>query len=92
MANILRILFFFRSIFLNIIFIFYLQGLDTIHNSFLTVHGHLTSKNCLVDDRWVVKIGDFGLKELRSKEMRNKEGSEFFKMQKETFTLKRHSS
>ena len=29
-------------------------------------HGFLTSKNCLVDDRWGVKVGDFGLAILRS--------------------------
>ena len=26
----------------------------------LRVHGHLTSGNCMVSDRWQVKLGDFG--------------------------------
>ncbi|KAK0415356.1 hypothetical protein QR680_011905 [Steinernema hermaphroditum] len=42
-----------------------LQGLNYIHNSFLEYHGHLTSSNCLVDDRWQVKLSDYGLEGLR---------------------------
>ncbi|KAK0415364.1 hypothetical protein QR680_011906 [Steinernema hermaphroditum] len=42
-----------------------LQGLNYIHNSFLEHHGHLTSSNCLVDDRWQVKLSDYGLEGLR---------------------------
>ncbi|EYC29770.1 hypothetical protein Y032_0005g2254 [Ancylostoma ceylanicum] len=36
-------------------------GLHYIHNSFLVKHGHLTSSCCLVDERWQVKITDYGL-------------------------------
>lgn len=36
------------------------SGLNFIHNSMLHVHGHLNTSNCLVDDRWAVKISDFG--------------------------------
>ena len=42
-----------------------LQGLDFIHNSFLGAHGNLTSATCLVDERWQVKLTDFGLGTLR---------------------------
>ena len=32
-----------------------------LHNSpNLPFHGHLTSHNCLVDSRWVLKITDYG--------------------------------
>ena len=41
-----------------------LQGLNFIHASILHVHGHLNSSNCLVDDRWAVKISDFGTSSL----------------------------
>ncbi|KAI6211232.1 Guanylate cyclase [Aphelenchoides besseyi] len=37
------------------------NGLNFIHNSMLHVHGHLNSSNCMVDDRWAVKISDFGI-------------------------------
>lgn len=32
-----------------------------LHESPLKFHGHLCTSNCLIDSRWVVKIGDFGL-------------------------------
>lgn len=36
-----------------------------LHDSPLKSHGKLKSSNCLVDSRWVVKITDFGLHELK---------------------------
>ena len=41
------------------------RAMCEIHNSPLNYHGHLTSKNCLVNSRWMVQIGDFGLTEFR---------------------------
>ena len=32
-----------------------------LHSSSITSHGRLTSSNCLVDSRFMVKITDFGL-------------------------------
>lgn len=32
-----------------------------LHLSFVKVHGLLTSHNCVVDARWVLKITDYGL-------------------------------
>ncbi|XP_069138708.1 atrial natriuretic peptide receptor 1-like [Argopecten irradians] len=37
-----------------------------IHNSPLKVHGNLKSSNCVVDNRWVLKVTDFGVLRLRS--------------------------
>uniref|UniRef100_A0A1I7ZQC1 Guanylate cyclase n=1 Tax=Steinernema glaseri TaxID=37863 RepID=A0A1I7ZQC1_9BILA len=37
------------------------EGLYTLHNSFLGVHGRLTSGSCLIDDRWQIRISNFGL-------------------------------
>uniref|UniRef100_A0A0N5B6W5 guanylate cyclase n=1 Tax=Strongyloides papillosus TaxID=174720 RepID=A0A0N5B6W5_STREA len=42
------------------------EGLHFIHNSFLHYHGRLTSKNCLISDRWQLKISDFNLFSYRS--------------------------
>uniref|UniRef100_A0A914C2C0 guanylate cyclase n=1 Tax=Acrobeloides nanus TaxID=290746 RepID=A0A914C2C0_9BILA len=41
------------------------EGLNYIHKSFIGVHGNLKSTNCLVDDRWQVKISEFGLTGIR---------------------------
>ena len=51
---------------LNPAFPFYSQGMMVLHNSAVQVHGRLKSSNCLIDSRWVCKIGDWGLSELRS--------------------------
>uniref|UniRef100_A0AC34RLA2 Guanylate cyclase n=1 Tax=Panagrolaimus sp. JU765 TaxID=591449 RepID=A0AC34RLA2_9BILA len=46
-----------------------INGLHYIHSqSFLGCHGRLSSKNCVVDERWVVKIGDYGCKKLHYQE------------------------
>jgi tRNA A-37 threonylcarbamoyl transferase component Bud32 len=37
------------------------KGLIALHQSFIGCHGHLTSANCLINDRWQVKISDYGL-------------------------------
>ncbi|TKR69712.1 hypothetical protein L596_021832 [Steinernema carpocapsae] len=46
------------------------SGLLAIHNSFLDFHGRLTSSNCLIDDRWQVKLSSFGLRTIRNMEPR----------------------
>ncbi|KAJ1522077.1 hypothetical protein ONE63_002388 [Megalurothrips usitatus] len=42
-----------------------IKGMLFIHNSILICHGNLKSSNCVVTSRWVLKITDFGLHELR---------------------------
>ncbi|XP_068209435.1 guanylate cyclase 32E-like [Palaemon carinicauda] len=42
------------------------QGMVYLHDSAVKSHGNLKTSNCLVDSRWVVKITDFGLHELKS--------------------------
>ena len=37
-----------------------------LHNSDIKSHGRLKSSNCVVDNRFVLKITDFGIHELRS--------------------------
>ncbi|KAK0408093.1 hypothetical protein QR680_003768 [Steinernema hermaphroditum] len=44
------------------------SGLVAIHNSFLEFHGRLTSATCLIDDRWQVKLSNFGLRSVRKME------------------------
>ncbi|KAK5965046.1 Guanylate cyclase domain-containing protein, partial [Trichostrongylus colubriformis] len=49
------------------------EGLSFIHHSFLQYHGLLTSKSCLVDDRWLAKISDYGFRKLRAYDRRTPE-------------------
>ncbi|XP_055676626.1 uncharacterized protein LOC129785955 [Lutzomyia longipalpis] len=37
------------------------RGMRYLHSSPLRVHGGLSSRNCVVDARWVLKITDYGL-------------------------------
>ena len=41
------------------------KGLEYIHTSFMHAHKHLKAQNCVIDSRWVLKIDDFGLENLR---------------------------
>ncbi|ROT72015.1 hypothetical protein C7M84_009635 [Penaeus vannamei] len=42
------------------------QGMVYLHDSPVKSHGNLKTSNCLVDSRWVVKITDFGIHELKA--------------------------
>uniref|UniRef100_A0A914XI99 guanylate cyclase n=1 Tax=Plectus sambesii TaxID=2011161 RepID=A0A914XI99_9BILA len=44
------------------------EGMEYLHNSILRVHGRLTSKSCLVNDRWQVRLSDYGLSTIRNYE------------------------
>lgn len=44
------------------------RGMLYIHSTKLRCHGNLKSSNCLLDSNWTLKIGDFGLQELRNAE------------------------
>ncbi|KAL2098238.1 hypothetical protein ACEWY4_007445 [Coilia grayii] len=41
------------------------KGMNYLHYSPLRSHGHLTSRNCVVDSRFVLKITDFGITPLK---------------------------
>lgn len=42
------------------------EGIKFLHASQIQFHGNLKSTNCLIDDRWQVKLSDFGLKFIRN--------------------------
>ncbi|TKR69362.1 hypothetical protein L596_021535 [Steinernema carpocapsae] len=44
------------------------EGLHVLHNSFLGMHGRLTSGSCLIDDRWQIRISNFGLSYIKQYE------------------------
>ncbi|XP_048509125.1 retinal guanylyl cyclase 2 isoform X2 [Athalia rosae] len=37
------------------------RGMRYLHGSPIRVHGYLTSRNCVIDARWVLKVSDYGL-------------------------------
>jgi len=39
----------------------WLQGMKYLHGTPIRVHGYLTSRNCVIDARWVLKVTDYGL-------------------------------
>ena len=43
-----------------------LQAMHFIHLSELKIHGNLKSSNCVVDSRFVLKVTDYSLGELRA--------------------------
>ena len=45
---------------------FFLQGLFEVHRSSVAVHGDLNSSNCLIDNRWVCKLSNFGTNKFKS--------------------------
>lgn len=44
--------------------VYFCQGMNFIHNSLLKFLGNLKSSNCVIDNRWVLKVTDFGLANL----------------------------
>ena len=41
-----------------------------LHNSDIKSHGNLKSSNCVIDNRWVLKITDYGIPEIRLRQLR----------------------
>jgi len=41
------------------------RGLHEIHSSSIGIHGNLSSQNCLIDNRWVCKLSNFGLENMK---------------------------
>ncbi|KAH1004880.1 hypothetical protein HUJ05_005648 [Dendroctonus ponderosae] len=39
------------------------RGMRYLHSTPIRVHGFLTSRNCVIDARWVLKVTDYGLSE-----------------------------
>ena len=60
------------SVLLSQTFRFVSKGIHYIHSSPLKFHGNLKSSNCVVDNRWVLKVTDFGMKKIR-KTMKSKQ-------------------
>ncbi|KAJ1358083.1 Nitrogen permease regulator 2 [Parelaphostrongylus tenuis] len=67
------------SFFINALIRDIVHGLHFIHQSFLHHHGLLTSKCCLVDEHWKVKISSYGMQELRKFDRRLPEDAERIK-------------
>lgn len=60
---------------------FVVKGMHYLHTTSIHSHGQLKSSNCVVDSRFVLKITDFGLHELRKStdDPENKDSHEYWK-------------
>ena len=56
-----------------------LKGLRYLHTSDMRFHGNLKSSNCVVDSRFVLKLTDFGLHQLRRRKDTDQASYEFCK-------------
>jgi len=43
---------------------YFLQGMKFLHSSPIDYHGWLTSRSCVIDSRWILKVSDFGLQRI----------------------------
>lgn len=43
-----------------------IRGMAHLHKSDLAIHGCLTSETCVIDNRWVLKVTDYGLQKIYS--------------------------
>ena len=48
--------------------------MNFLHASEIKYHGNLKSSNCVVDSRWVLKIANFGLNNLRRQQTNEEKG------------------
>ncbi|CAJ0564362.1 unnamed protein product, partial [Mesorhabditis spiculigera] len=58
------------------------EGLVYILKSPLKMHGHLSSTNCYIDDRWQLKVGGYGLSFIRSHEQTSRKEQLWFAPEK----------
>ncbi|KAL6109862.1 npr1 [Pungitius sinensis] len=54
------------------------KGMLFLHNSVIVSHGKLKSSNCVVDNRFVLKITDHGLSSLRSEDDSGKDAHAYY--------------
>ncbi|XP_057689271.1 atrial natriuretic peptide receptor 1 [Corythoichthys intestinalis] len=54
------------------------KGMVFLHNSVLISHGKLKSSNCVVDNRFVLKITDYGLSSLRAESPAAKDAHAYY--------------
>ena len=56
------------------------QGMQYVHTSVFRSHGRLKSSNCVIDNRWLCKVTDFGLTQLKKEDTpKSKTSDEFQK-------------
>ncbi|EGD73334.1 RGC/RGC protein kinase [Salpingoeca rosetta] len=50
-------------------------GMHFLHGSVFKAHGRLRSATCFIDNRWTVKIGDYGLRQLQAHQQKDEEAA-----------------
>nr|P11528.1 RecName: Full=Resact receptor; AltName: Full=Guanylate cyclase; Flags: Precursor [Arbacia punctulata]CAA31367.1 guanylate precyclase (AA -21 to 965) [Arbacia punctulata]prf//1411302A membrane guanylate cyclase [Arbacia punctulata] len=66
------------------------KGLVYLHSSEIKSHGHLKSSNCVVDNRWVLQITDYGLHEFRKGQKEDVDLGEHAKLARKLWTAPEH--
>ena len=57
-----------------------LKGMIYIHSTEIGSHGNLKSSNCVVDNRWVLQITDYGLEEFKRGAKEDEDLGEYAKL------------
>ncbi|XP_071484479.1 speract receptor-like [Diadema antillarum] len=66
------------------------KGTLYIHSSEIKSHGHLKSSNCVVDNRWVLQVTDYGLHEFKKGQKEDVDQGEHAKLVKKLWTAPEH--
>lgn len=67
-----------------------IEGMSFLHSSPISYHGHLKSTNCVIDGRFVVKITDFGMREINKEANQNLSSSADFDISTLFWTAPEH--
>lgn len=78
------------SMFLSSLIADLVKGIVYLHSSEIKSHGHLKSSNCVVDNRWVLQITDYGLNEFKKGQKQNVDLGDHAKLARQLWTAPEH--
>ncbi|NP_999705.1 speract receptor precursor [Strongylocentrotus purpuratus] len=78
------------SMFLSSLIADLVKGIVYLHSSEIKSHGHLKSSNCVVDNRWVLQITDYGLNEFKKGQKQDVDLGDHAKLARQLWTSPEH--